>query len=556
MLYFFNLVLSLAIVIVLIPFFIKLATRVSYMDVPSKRKVHERPIPVLGGLAIIIGVLTVAFLGIELSLTIKGYILGVFILALFGMLDDYYHMRARDKFMGQILAALAVMFLGGVRMATIGDITTGIIHLGFISVPITLFLIVGMTNAINLADGLDGLAAGLSTIIFSCIAYMAYLFGETNIAAISVAIIGAILGFLRYNTFPAIVFMGDTGSQFLGFSAAVLSISLTQRHTEVLSSVLPILILGFPIIDTAMVMAERMLQKRPIFKADKNHFHHKLLRIGFYHKEAVVIIYLMQAFLVSCAFMFRFYSGSFLLAGFCTFATLIIGIFIFLEKRKIIIKSFGGIRNRVFASTKAEGLLSRYSIANRTFNILLLVLPLMLLISSFSSISVPWDVGIISLILLPCIGILFFIKRSLVFGLIEFATYYIGSSFIYMFEVQKVSVNFLNHHIAINGLVNMFFLGIAFLVVVYTISNPRVEDLQITPFHFLILFMLVVVPNLPEYHIQQFHLGPVITKIVVLIFGYDILFRRLRKGLTFLALTTLGAMILVSGRGGIQLLLG
>jgi UDP-GlcNAc:undecaprenyl-phosphate GlcNAc-1-phosphate transferase len=555
MIYFFSLVLSLIIVIILIPFFIKLAARMNYVDLPNQRKVHDRPIPVLGGLAMVIATLSIVFIWVEITPLIKGYILGVLILVMFGMLDDHYHMKARDKFMGQILAAVVAIFLGGIRVATIGDVTTGIISLGFLWLPITLLLIVGMTNAINLADGLDGLGAGLSIITFSFIAYMAHVLGEPNIAVVAVVITGASLGFLRYNTFPAVIFMGDTGSQFLGFSAAALSISLTQRHPEVLSSVLPILVLGFPIIDTAVVMTERIINKRSPFKADKNHFHHKLLRIGFLHREAVIIIYFMQVLLVSCAFVFRFYSDTTLLAGFCTFAALVIAIFIFLERRRVVIESFRGIRNRIFAP-KAQGFLSRYSITNRTFHTLLLLLPLTLLTSSLFSISVPLDVGLISMALVTSIGVLFLIKRNLAYGLIEFATYYIGSFFIYIFEVQKLSINLLSHRIALNGPLNILFLIVAVLIVVHIVCDSGIEDLQITPLHFLILFMALVVPNLPEHHIEQYHLGPVTAKIIIFLFGYDILFRRLRKRLTLVTVTTVGAMLLVSGRGWIQLLFG
>jgi UDP-GlcNAc:undecaprenyl-phosphate GlcNAc-1-phosphate transferase len=552
--YFINLFLSLIIAVILIPFFIKLGKKLHYVDEPGARKVHERPIPVLGGLAMIIAVLTVVFFRVEITPAIKGYILGMLILLFFGMLDDYYHLRAREKFVGQILAALAAMLIGGIHIDALGDIHTGIIHLGFFSLPITLFLIVGMTNAINLADGLDGLAAGLCIITFSCIAYMAHLLGETHIAAISVAIIGAALGFLRYNTYPAIIFMGDTGSQFLGFSAAVLSIMLVQKQTALLSSVLPILILGFPIIDTAMIMIDRIVQRRPIFMADKNHFHHKLLRLGFYHKEAVIIIYAMQAFLVSIAFIFKFYSDAFLLTGFCAFAALIIGTFLNLEKHKITMESFRGIRSRVFNS-KTETILSRHSLANRVFKTLLIALPLTLLTSSVSSIPIPSDVGIICMAILICAGILLVLKSNLVYTLIEFSTYYIGAFFIYTFEVQKLCINFLNYSIALNNMANIFFLGIALLIVVYMVSNPKAEELQITPLHFLILFMLLVVPNLPEYHIQQYHLGPVTAKITILLFAYDILFRRLGNRLTFFYLATPGAMVLLIGREGIRLLL-
>jgi UDP-GlcNAc:undecaprenyl-phosphate GlcNAc-1-phosphate transferase len=553
--YFINLFLSLIIVIILIPFFIKLGKKLHYVDVPGARKVHERPITVLGGLAMVTGVLAVVFLRIEITPAIKGYILGVLILLIFGMLDDYYHFRAREKFMGQVLAALSAMFIGGVHIEAFGDIHTGIIHLGLFSFPVTLFLIVGMTNAINLADGLDGLAAGLCLITFSCIAYMAHLFGEINIAAVSVAVIGASLGFLRYNTYPAIIFMGDTGSQFLGFSAAVLSIMLVQRQTEILSSVLPILILGFPIIDTAMVMLDRIMQKRPICVADKNHFHHKLLQFGFYQKEAVIIIYAFQAILVSSAFIFRFYSDAFLLTGFCVFAAVIIFTFLYLKRHEITVESFRGVRSKIFNS-KTETLISRYSIANKVFRILLIAMPVTLLTSSVTSISVPSDVGIICIAILIFTGVLLWLKNSWAYTMIEFATYYIGAFFIYTFEVKEASIDFLNHSFTLNGMVNAFFAVIALLFVVYMVSNTKAGELQITPLHFLILFMLLVVPNLPEYHIQQYHLGPVTAKITILLFAYDILFRRLGNRLTFLYLATVGAIVLLISREGIRLLSG
>jgi UDP-GlcNAc:undecaprenyl-phosphate GlcNAc-1-phosphate transferase len=552
MIYFIIATLSFIITIILMPFFIKLATKTNYIDVPGERKVHRAPVPVLGGLVMVIAILSVVFLMVELTRPLKGYVFSLLVLVVVGMIDDHFHIRAREKFIGQVIAALVAIFVGGVRVASIQNIAgPGGIDLGLLSLPITLLLIVGMTNAINLADGLDGLAAGLSFITFCCVAYIAHLFGESNIVLIATAILGALLGFLRYNTHPAIIFMGDTGSQFLGFSAAVLSIMLTQKHVEVLSSALPILMLGFPIIDMAAVMTERIINKRSPFKADKNHFHHKLMRIGFYHSEAVSTIYLMHALLVTGAFMFRFYSDIPLLLGFLVLAVVIIGLFTFAEKRGFTIRPLSTVSERGQRGFSLRELLSK-----KAFGILLLLLPTALLIFSLFPYDTPWDVGIISVVLLFLIATLFFLKRRMAYVVIEFATYYVGSFFIYAFEVQRLSIDFQNQHIMTTHVMNAFFIAITVLIVIYIVSNNRIEEFRLTPLHFLILFMLVVVPNLPEYHIQQYHLGPVTAKVVIFLLGYEILFRRTTKRLKFLTMATVCAMLLICGRAGVHSLLG
>jgi UDP-GlcNAc:undecaprenyl-phosphate GlcNAc-1-phosphate transferase len=156
----------------------------------------------------------------------------------------------------------------------------------WVAVPLTVVAIIGVTNAINLADGLDGLAGGISLLSFCCIGYLAYLEGDISVGLAALAFIGAIFGFLRFNTHPATIFMGDTGSQLLGFAAITLSLALTQRQTA-LSPLLPLILLGFPVLDTLTVMITRILRKRSPFSADRNHFHHNLLDLGFRHPESV-----------------------------------------------------------------------------------------------------------------------------------------------------------------------------------------------------------------------------------------------------------------------------
>jgi UDP-GlcNAc:undecaprenyl-phosphate GlcNAc-1-phosphate transferase len=167
-----------------------------------------------------------------------------------------------------------------------------------IAVPLTTFVLVGITNAINLADGLDGLASGTSLLSLGIIAMLAYMTDHLTVIFIAVSVVGGILGFLRFNTYPPRIFMGDSGSQFLGFSAGVLVVMLTQQNDSALSVVLPVMILGLPIVDTLLVMGQRLYEARSLFLPDKNHIHHRLLVLGFDHYEAVFVIYLLQSILV------------------------------------------------------------------------------------------------------------------------------------------------------------------------------------------------------------------------------------------------------------------
>lgn len=192
--------------------------------------------------------------------------------------------------------------------------------------------IVAVTNAINLSDGLDGLAGGITLLTFLFIGYLAYLVKFQAFEVMSVAMVGAIFGLLRYNTHPASVFMGDAGSQLLGFVAVTLSLAVTRRTYQT-SPILPLLIIGLPIIDTISVMVQRMIEGKSPFKADKNHLHHKLMNLGFYNSESVVLIYIIHAMLVCFAFIFKYESDRFLLISFIMFAAAIILIIFVAEDR-------------------------------------------------------------------------------------------------------------------------------------------------------------------------------------------------------------------------------
>lgn len=298
------------------------AVRLGFLDIPDARKVHLVAIPRVGGIGMVLGTVLALLLWLEDWKPITLFLSGTAVLSLFGILDDRYDLNYRYKFAGQLVAVLIVTVLQPIQIGNLFGYATLPPALSY---PLTVFFLLGTTNAMNLSDGLDGLAAGLSVMSLASIAYLALLAGGSATIAISIAIIAASLGFLRYNTHPAQAFMGDTGSQFLGFSIGILSIQLTQSVNTALSGMLPLFLLGLPVVDTLRVMVERLAKGGSPFKPDRNHFHHKLLAMGLDHYESVLAIYLIQGVFLGLAFLLRYESdvlnlGVYLLVSLVLFA--------------------------------------------------------------------------------------------------------------------------------------------------------------------------------------------------------------------------------------------
>jgi UDP-GlcNAc:undecaprenyl-phosphate/decaprenyl-phosphate GlcNAc-1-phosphate transferase len=318
-----GLILAMSITVVLMPLLMRWAVPLGIIDMPEARKVHAVPIPRVGGLAMGGGVLAAMLPWGFAAQPFQSLTLAIAVLLCFGVWDDRRSLGAAPKFAGQAIAALIVMFWGGV---IIGVLTPSdrVPLPEWIALPLTGLFLLGGTNAFNLADGLDGLAGGMSILCFCGTALLAFTVGDVAVGSVAVIFVGAVIGFLRFNTHPARVFMGDGGSQVLGFSAAVLAIVLTQDPHAPLSTALPLLLMGMPIIDTLTVMTERLLAQRSPFKADRRHIHHRLLALGLEHWEAVSALYLLQGLLFVAAWYLRFASDLNVLLVFALFSALVV----------------------------------------------------------------------------------------------------------------------------------------------------------------------------------------------------------------------------------------
>lgn len=295
---------SIGVVLVLTPAVIFLANKTGAVDKPDARKVHTTPIPRIGGIGIYlaftvsIAVVTVIsnFEGETLK-EIVGLLVSGSLMFLVGIIDDYKNLPAKVKLLGQIGAA-AVLAVGfDVRVDFVTDPFGDYIYFEMLAVPATIFWLVGLTNTVNLIDGLDGLAAGVSGLAATTILLVAMEQHFFLITILTAALAGAAFGFLFYNTNPAQIFMGDSGSLFLGFMLAGISIVGAMKSAATIALIVPILALGIPILDTFFAILRRYLGGQPIFKPDKGHLHHRLLRLGFTQRQAVLLMYVISALL-------------------------------------------------------------------------------------------------------------------------------------------------------------------------------------------------------------------------------------------------------------------
>lgn len=310
-------IVSIIVTILTVPLAKKTAILFGAIDYPSARRVNMIATPRLGGLAMFLGMaagLLTAYLGTEFfgwnnpfishngqHINYWGVLFGIVLMFLVGIIDDIFDLKAKIKFGGQLIAATIVTFSGVLLSSIHNPVGAGYIEFGLLSYPLTIFYLVAFANIINLIDGLDGLAAGITGISASTILIFAVLQARPDAIIFSLILIGACIGFLKWNYHPASIFMGDSGSLLLGFTLGIISLIATARSTLFVSLLVPILAAGVPILDTMFAIIRRKREHRPIDEADKGHIHHKLMKAGFSQKNTVLIMWAWTAMLSACA---------------------------------------------------------------------------------------------------------------------------------------------------------------------------------------------------------------------------------------------------------------
>ena len=526
---FFSFVGSLIICMALIPPLMATASRLQFLDIPKdQRRVHSNPVAKVGGIAFGIGTFSAMLIWAPKDDIVVAGLLGGVTILLFGMWDDRVSLPYTVKFFGQTLGALVVMWQGNIHLNTLPFIEAELPL--WLAYPLTIVIIVAVTNAVNLADGLDGLAGGLSLLSFAGMACLAYLGGDQTVTLLMVPVLGGLLGFLRFNTYPARIFMGDAGSQFLGFFMAVSAIVLTDPQRGPYTPALGLFLLGLPLLDTVGVMLQRLKEGRSPFVADKNHLHHKLLAMGLSHYEAVLVIYLLQATLVTLAYVLRWQTEGTILGVYGLVAGVIL--FPFLRSRVWRIQSNRFLKKADRLLTRASTITSSPWLTTEPIRILGIAVPAFLIISVFLPRRVPEDMSYVAALLFVVMLIGLWISPPRISSLVVRGGLYVGSTFVmYLSEQPAASTDIFSP-------IHIFFVGLAFLVAL-TIRFNSEHRFQTTPLDYLMVFLAVMVPALPEMQIGDIHLSFLTAKLIVLFFSFELLLHVFAQRLTQLGLVAL-----------------
>jgi UDP-GlcNAc:undecaprenyl-phosphate GlcNAc-1-phosphate transferase len=511
---FFSFMTSLLISMALIPPLRLMAERFSIMDAPGERKVHQIPMPRVGGIAFALGAFASLLWWAPKDDTTWSILLGGAIIVGFGVWDDRANLGYRIKLVGQLVAALTVILIGGIRFESIPFLFDAELPM-WIGIPVTAFFLVAVSNAVNLTDGLDGLAGGLSFLTLCGIAYLAYLSNNATVLLLTVPFLGGVLGFLRYNTYPARIFMGDGGSQLLGFMMGVLAILLTNTTSGPFSPVLAFFILGLPFLDTLGVAGQRIAEGRSPFVGDRTHVHHKLMKVGLSHYEAVMAIYAIQAVMVGSAYLLRWQSDALLVSLYLALAGTVLALFI--AAGHGLIPTPATRHARVRSDRWLANFLNGPWLRDLPIRFLAVVVPLFLIGTVFLPTQVPSDVGYLSIalfgIVLLGLSLLprlapYFVRGGL----------YMGSTFLlYVSDaswMQAIPPIPLTYHILF---------GVMAVMVLLSMRFDSQSRFQTTPLDYLMVVLALSFPFLPEVSVDTSAFGFFAAKLVVLFFSFELL---------------------------------
>lgn len=509
---FFSFITSLFICMALIPPLQLNAGRWSFMDLPGGRKVHANPIPRIGGIAFGSAALLSIFFWGPQDPAVGPVLLSALVILAFGIWDDRANLNYKVKLIGQLVAVFAVVIVGDIRLEQVPFLYDENAPL-WLALPLTVVFLVGAANAVNLSDGLDGLAGGLAFLSFAGIAYLAYLSHDTTVLVFAAGFLGGLLGFLRYNTYPARIFMGDAGSQLLGFSMGVLVLLLSDPSRNPFPVTIGLLVLGLPFLDTIAVMGQRLAKGRSPFIGDRNHVHHKLLALGLSHYEAVIAIYGIQAVMVGLAYLLRWQSDALILTMYGTFAFAMFALFVATERGGILLSE--STDGRVLSDTKMARI--GLWLSDMAPRFLAVVVPLFLIANVFVPGHVPVDVGYAALglfaVVLGGLWLMPEYRSHFVRGGL-----YVGSAFLMYMGEQSGILDIWPIYVTQNTL-----LAVIAILVLLSMRFSRGNRFQTTPLDYLMVFFALIVPLLPEMRADMPTLSILAAKLIVLYFSFELL---------------------------------
>ncbi len=530
-----------AVSIAVIPVMVRLAPHLGMLDHPASRKVHDKPIPRVGGWGIVVGALVSTALWVGLDPLVLTYLLGALVLFAFGVLDDYREQAPAVKFVGQFVAVVPLVTLGGLRVETlpygIGAIPD------VVSIPFTVFALLGMINAINHSDGLDGLAGGESLLSFGAIALLLYGAGGADGVALALASVGGILGFLRFNTHPASLFMGDGGSQFLGYTLGFLAVLLTQRVDPSLSPAIVLLLLGLPIADILVVLYKRIRGGMHWFLATRNHIHHRLLELGFVHQDSVVIIYSVQSAMVVSGLILRHASDWLITAVYLGQCALLFGALRVAEKAGW--RAHRGDRPdpfwRAVAALRSSELMV---VAPRRF--IGIAIPLFLILGSAGVAYVPRDFGFASAGVAGALVLESFRRRSSRSFLRRALVYIVVAFVLYLHSRDELSQ--VAWHSYVEGL---FFAFLAFSVMLAVRFSPRRRryEFEATAMDYLLVVVVAAALVLTNTFFAERIGATFLVQLAVMFYACELLIVEHRERWDGLGLSSLITAVVLAVRG-------
>ncbi len=523
----------------LIPLLVRVGPSLGLVDEPGPRKIHSDVIPRVGGIAIFFGCLVPLLIWMPGSEQTYSLLLALVILFLFGVWDDISDINFRIKFVGQIVAASVVVYWGGGGIHNFPFVADNSLP-PYLANIFTVILLVGVTNAVNMSDGLDGLAGGTSMLAIGCMTVAAYLASDSDIVIFGASLIGATLGFLRFNTYPARIFMGDTGSQILGFSSGLICILVTQHSNTALSPMMPILVLGLPLFDVFFVIARRIYEGRSPFSADRNHIHHRLLEIGFAHREAVFVIYAIQLFLVVTAFLMRYATDLVLLGVYTVFCIAIVSMISFARKTGGTLSGWVVVSQKLLQKIGLGSGLGEFR--KFAYYLMRVLFSAILILGVLCIDDIPKDFGVFAILLLVILLPTFIVINGLTSAARRLGLYVTAGFVTYFMEVSQQGGSVLAAYLPV------LFLILA-VVVLLLIRMAGSSVREFSSLDFLLLAMALIISIFPDAKVMDGVDAVLVIEIVVLFYAVDALFNRrerLEKMVLASAVVSLGIIIVKS----------